>query len=115
LLPAAALVAMTLAAFSRAPWLDYVNYDDPGHITNNSVVKRGLSREGVVWAFKSHEDHWHPLTWLSQMLMVQLFGIAPGPHHVEIRASGYRSVIDDVDRKPRAQGRLRHRSAVATA
>ena len=26
--------------------------------------------------------YWHPITWISHLLDVQLFGLAPGPHHL---------------------------------
>ena len=29
-----------------------------------------------------HAANWHPLTWLSHMLDVELFAMDPGPHHV---------------------------------
>ncbi|MBM4272580.1 MAG: tetratricopeptide repeat protein, partial [Deltaproteobacteria bacterium] len=38
---------------------------------------------GLKWAFTtSHASNWHPLTWLSHMLDVQLFGMRPGWHHL---------------------------------
>ncbi len=36
----------------------------------------------VAWAFTSTtEANWHPLTWISHMLDVQLFGMRPAGHH----------------------------------
>ena len=38
---------------------------------------------GVRWAFTSTEQaNWHPLTWLSHMLDVQLFGLHAAGHHL---------------------------------
>ena len=35
------------------------------------------------WAFTTtRAGNWHPLTWISHMLDVQLFGPAPGGHHL---------------------------------
>ena len=45
-------------------------------------MRRGLTWDGVVWAFSQvHSATWHPLTWLSHMLDVQLFGMTPAGHH----------------------------------
>src|SRR5262249_23105324 len=29
-----------------------------------------------------HSGNWHPLTWISHMVDVSLFGVKPGPHHL---------------------------------
>ncbi|MGA3285285.1 MAG: tetratricopeptide repeat protein [Verrucomicrobiota bacterium] len=43
----------------------------------------GLTWKGVVWAFTAqHAGYWHPLTWLSHMLDVQMFGLNAGGHHL---------------------------------
>jgi protein O-mannosyl-transferase len=44
---------------------------------------RGLTWHGVAWAFTTeHAVNWHPLTWLSHMLDVQLYGLDAGAHHL---------------------------------
>ena len=43
----------------------------------------GLSWSNVAWAFTTmHAANWHPLTWLSLMLDIQLFGPRPGALHL---------------------------------
>jgi len=60
----------------------FLNYDDPAYITANAHVLQGLSWKNVVWAFTATvEANWHPLTWLSHMTDVQLFGTNPRGHH----------------------------------
>jgi Flp pilus assembly protein TadD len=62
---------------------DFVSLDDPTYVSENPHVKGGLTWSGVVWAFTSgRAANWHPLTWLSHMLDVQLYGVQAGPHHV---------------------------------
>ncbi len=46
------------------------------------MVRNGLSASGFVWAFTNLHLNWHPLTWLSHMLDVQLFGLNAGPQHL---------------------------------
>jgi tetratricopeptide (TPR) repeat protein len=42
-----------------------------------------LSLQGIAWAFtNAPSGNWHPLTWLSHMLDIELFGMNPGPHHL---------------------------------
>jgi Flp pilus assembly protein TadD len=60
----------------------FLNYDDDTYVTGNSTVRVGLSFQGVVWAFRAfHAANWHPLTWISHMLDVSLFGMNAGAHH----------------------------------
>jgi tetratricopeptide (TPR) repeat protein len=62
---------------------EFVSLDDPSYVLDNPMVRRGLTLEGLAWAFASfHSFNWHPLTWLSHMLDVTLFGVAPAGHHL---------------------------------
>ena len=79
---AVGLFAGTLALFAGALRAGFVNYDDDRYVTANEVVQQGLGLGGLRWAFTTqHASNWHPLTWLSHMLDVQLFGLEPGGHH----------------------------------
>jgi tetratricopeptide (TPR) repeat protein len=79
---AAVLFCGTLLLFARAVPHAFVNYDDPDYVTANPWVKAGLTWEGVQWAFTAgHASNWHPLTWLSHMVDVSLFGLNPHGHH----------------------------------
>jgi len=80
---ATALAALTAALFAQVAGFDYVNYDDPYYVQDNLIMQRGLTGYGVKWAFTTTTlGNWHPLTWLSYMLDCQLFGAAPGAHHL---------------------------------
>src|SRR5262245_16002337 len=77
------LVLGTLLLYGRTIQHDFVNYDDQVYVTENSFVLQGFTVEGVKWAFISLDSgNWHPLTWLSHMLDVQLFGKSAGGHHL---------------------------------
>ncbi len=81
--PPLLLLVLVAAAFWRAPLLDYVHYDDKQYIFGNPMVTQGLTLQAVGQAFTSfYASNWHPLTWLSHMLDVSLFGLEPGGHHV---------------------------------
>jgi tetratricopeptide (TPR) repeat protein len=76
------LAALTFAVFGQTLWHDFINYDDNGYVYANPVVARGLTLQGLAWAFSFHEDNWHPLTWLSHELDCQCYGLRPGGHHL---------------------------------
>ncbi|MBK7877017.1 MAG: tetratricopeptide repeat protein [Planctomycetes bacterium] len=79
---AAALAACTVFAFAGALDNGSLRLDDPTYVFDNEVVKRGLSLEGWRYAWTSGAAaNWHPLTWLSHMLDVELFGLDAGKHH----------------------------------
>jgi tetratricopeptide (TPR) repeat protein len=78
-----ALAVTTLAVFWGARQCQFVNYDDPAYLTSNVEVQRGLSGAGLRWAFASGAaSNWHPLTWLSHMADVSLYGMEPAGHHL---------------------------------
>ena len=75
---------MTVAAYWRTGTAEFVDFDDPGYVFQNDIVLQGLTRGNVWWAFTSvgKENNWHPLTWLSHMLDISLFGTNPLGHHL---------------------------------
>jgi Flp pilus assembly protein TadD len=77
------LVGLTVALYWPVRHFGFINYDDPHYVSSNRRVREGLSWPGLVWAFRTGETaNWHPLTWLSHMTDVSLFGINPGAHHL---------------------------------
>ncbi|HEV8497767.1 MAG TPA: tetratricopeptide repeat protein [Gemmatimonadaceae bacterium] len=61
----------------------FVNWDDPEYVTNNPMVRRGITLVGLWWASTTtHAANWHPVTWLSHMVDVQIFGLQAGWHHI---------------------------------
>jgi len=78
-----ALIAVTIGVFLQTADHRFINFDDPGYVTENPRVKGGLTGENVAWAFSATAmSNWHPLTWLSHMTDVQLFGLNPRGHHL---------------------------------
>ncbi|MEN6457398.1 MAG: tetratricopeptide repeat protein [Thermoguttaceae bacterium] len=69
--------------FGETVQFSFVNFDDNEYITSNPVVKKGLTRAGLTWAFTTvHARNWHPLTWLSHMLDCEVYGLWAGGHHL---------------------------------
>lgn len=77
------LGGITLAAFWPVIHNDFIIYDDAAYVTENPRVLAGLTWRQAGWAFRtSCAGNWHPLTVLSHMLDVQLFGLNPAGHHL---------------------------------
>ncbi len=76
------LAALTWVVFGQTLGHDFVNYDDPKYVYENTKITSGLSMTGIAWAFTHiHSENWHPLTTISHMLDCQLYGLKAGGHH----------------------------------
>ena len=76
------LVALVWFVFGQTLRHDFVNYDDPSYVYENATVSKGLTLDGIAWAFtQPHARNWHPLTTISHMVDCQLFGLNAGAHH----------------------------------
>jgi tetratricopeptide (TPR) repeat protein len=80
------LALAVVAVYYPVHWQPFANYDDPDYVSDNVHVRTGLTWTTVRWAMTSRDAaNWHPVTWLSHALDVQLFGITPaGPHDVNV-------------------------------
>ena len=79
----AALVLAVVIVYAPVARHPFIVYDDDLYVTDNRMVQRGLTWDGVKWAFTTlHASNWHPLTWLSHMLDWELFGANPGAYHL---------------------------------
>jgi hypothetical protein len=74
---------LVFAVYAQLLANDFINYDDYSYVTGNESVQGGFTFQGIQWAFTTfHSYNWHPLTWLSHMLDVQLYGLNPVGHHL---------------------------------
>jgi protein O-mannosyl-transferase len=80
---AAGLILITFFIFLPVVESEFINYDDDIFVTDNPKVASGLTWDGVKWAFTSADiDYWRPLSWVSHMLDIELFGAMAGGHHL---------------------------------
>ena len=78
---AVVLAVVTLAVYAQVLGHQFISLDDDLYIRDNPVVARGLTLDGISWAFTTfHAANWHPLTWISHMVDCQLFGLHAGGH-----------------------------------
>ena len=79
-----ALVAIVLAVYAPVRNHEFVAFDDYDFIVDNASVAAGLTAGSVRWSFAhAYDAAGGPLTWLSHMLDAELFGMAPGRHHLQ--------------------------------
>ncbi len=79
---AGALVVLTLAVYAPVFEFEFLNYDDPSYVVDEPHVNTGLTLDNVRWSLTAYANaNWHPLTMLSHMLDVTLFGIDSRAHH----------------------------------
>ena len=77
------LAAIVWLVFGQTLHHEFVNYDDNLYVYENPVVPKGLTLDGIGWAFTHlYSFNWHPLTWVSHMLDCQLYGLNAGRHHL---------------------------------
>ena len=77
------LFITTFSVYVNVIHFSFINYDDTWYVTANQYVQNGLTLSGVNWSLTAiYAANWHPLTWMSHMLDVTLYGMNPGGHHL---------------------------------
>jgi protein O-mannosyl-transferase len=78
-----ALAAAVFAIYVQVRHFDFTGYDDPEFVVNNLRLRDGLTPASIAWAFRTaYAANWFPLTWLSYILGVSLYGFDSGWHHL---------------------------------
>src|SRR2546425_9423120 len=74
---------LTCAVFLPAVRGGFVMIDDPVYVTTNPLVRGGLTLHGVRQAFVTPvAELWLPVSLLSHMLDVSVWGLDPAGHHL---------------------------------
>jgi len=77
------LLLVVLLVFGQTAGYGWVKFDDDVYVSENPQVMRGLTAEGIAWAFSTtYANNWHPLTWLSHTLDCRFYGLHAGGHHL---------------------------------
>jgi Tfp pilus assembly protein PilF len=77
------LALVTLSVYWQVAEHEFVSFDDGIYISENQYVRDGLTKDSIKWAFGFTDiAYWHPITWLSHMLDIELYGLNPGMHHI---------------------------------
>src|SRR5689334_19085699 len=65
----ASLILLVVIVFGGTSNHHFIAFDDPYYVSDNPIVMKGLTTDGVKWALTTTDYfYWHPLTWLSHML-----------------------------------------------
>lgn len=81
-LVASVLAVLVLAIYWQVGSHPFLALDDEQYVFGNPRVMGGLTRDGASWALTTfHASNWFPLTWLSHMADVEMFGADAGWHH----------------------------------
>ena len=76
------LCVLVAGLYSHVLNCDFIDFDDKSHVTQNPCVLAGLSVPSVKWAFTHFiATQYIPLSWVSHMVDVSLFGLDPRWHH----------------------------------
>ena len=77
------LVLATLVAYWQVMGFPFITFDDDLYVTSNYYVLQGLNPSSIKWAFSLNDTvYWQPLTFLSHMLDIELYGLNSGMHHL---------------------------------
>ena len=75
------LIALTVGVYYPMHHFPFISINDGDYVTNNLRIQQ-LNWQTVRWSFTTfHAANWHPLTWLSHAVDVQLFALNPAGHH----------------------------------
>ena len=78
----ALLVTLCWIVFGQTLRHEFINYDDPRYVYQNTRITGGLTTAGIAWAFSHiHAENWHPLTTITHMLDCQFYGLKASGHH----------------------------------
>ena len=78
----AVILLLTLAVYGSVGGHGFLRYDDDLYVTANDLVKNGFRLDAWISSWTTNQaSNWHPATWWSHMLDVELFGLAPAGHH----------------------------------
>jgi tetratricopeptide (TPR) repeat protein len=71
-----------LIIYNNVQYFEFVIYDDRSYITENQIVKSGLTWKGVERAFTTnHLGNWHPVTMISFIFEYEIFRLRAGAYH----------------------------------
>ncbi len=77
------LTLIVITLYVQTQHFEFINYDDHAYVTNNYYVLQGLTKSSLKWVLLGDvASNWHPLTMLTHMVDVSLYGVNPGAHHL---------------------------------
>lgn len=82
------LSVLVLAVYRQVIHFDFISLDDNLFIFQNPYIRDGFTWAALKWAWSAdlffqtpYVDYWQPITVMSRLLDVQLYGMNPAGHH----------------------------------
>jgi len=76
------LAIVTVVLYLPVHSYPFINFDDNRYVVDNPHIRNGVNLSLAKWALlHSYLYNWHPLTWFSHALDIQMFGLDAGWHH----------------------------------
>ncbi len=77
------LLGLAVVVYGRVGGFSILGMDDNAYLTDNTWVPLGFTWKGLRWALiNTRYMYWHPITWLSFMVEVDVFGASPAAAHL---------------------------------
>lgn len=77
------LLLATISVYGSLVGHSFLNYDDLQYVSENPHVQSGIGLRSLQWMLTSfYASNWHPLTWLSHAVDLELYGPNPAGHHI---------------------------------
>ena len=76
---APSIFALVVATFWPAREFAFLRFDDPIYVTENPLVRDGLSWSSLTGSFRPRDGNFIPLTWLSLAADAELLGLPDAP------------------------------------
>lgn len=75
------LTILVITFFWQVRTFELIELDDSNYIIENSDIKKGLTKEGIIWAFSENKrgSFWQPVVWLSFLLDYEIAGKKVSP------------------------------------
>lgn len=79
-----AVAVLTFLIYRQTGTFSFIPSDDMIYVCGEPNVTNGVTVAGLKWAFTTQNQtcNWHPLTFISFMADVSVFGLTPGPMHL---------------------------------
>lgn len=83
-----------LLVFKNVSSFNFITLDDYTYIVNNELIQKGISFEGIKWAFSGSISMYIPLTFISYMLDWQIYdGYSGGFHFTNLVLHMFNSIF----------------------
>jgi len=78
------LFSITFALYFKTHTYDFISLDDYSALLTNKQIHSGLNLKNLKWAFTTNHTYayWMPLTWLSFLIDISIYGMSPGGFHL---------------------------------